>query len=283
MFRHLMAKRWSARRGAACVASVAAVLSVTAMTLALVPPAQAAAPVNDTWETATAITDTPFRGEVDTTEATPDPGMGRFKHHSVWYSLELPNDGRVYLTLEGSEFEPQMLRMFQPESATKDPTDWTIVKSDRWGSERRPSRFVAEVEGGELYYLMIGTTSDGTGGTARLTVRRPARIHATLARFGAIDRVDGSAVLHGTIEATRRAEVNLSMEIRQRVGDRVVRADAFKSLEVTKKPDEWRLRFSAGRSFKPGKVRISRNDLTVYDGGLRVAAKHFVRTTVTLR
>jgi hypothetical protein len=279
MLRHLTGRKSMARRGAARAVSVAAILSVTATTLALAPPAEAAAPVNDTWETATAITGTPFRGEVDTTDATPDAGMGRFKHHSVWYSLELPNDGRVYLTLKGSEFQPQMLRMFHPESAAQDPTAWPIVAGDRYGSPR----FVADVEGGELYYLMIGTDKDGAGGIAKLTVRRPARIHATLARFGGLDKVDGSALLHGTIEATRSADVYLSMEIRQRVGDRVVRADAYKTLDATKELSEWRLRFSAGRSFRPGKVRIGSSGLRVVDDGVRVATEHFVRHTVTLR
>jgi hypothetical protein len=269
-------------RARASIVAVAS-LALTATAVSVATPAQAVAPENDTWQSATPVSGVPFTDTVDTTEATPDPGMGSYRFHGIWYRLRLPRDGKVYLTLRGSEFSPQVLRVYHAAKATDAPKDWSIVASDRTYSASDYARFATNVEGGTRYYVFVGTDSDGTGGPATLTIRRPAAVTYTLAATGKFAKVDGSAILNGTVKTTRPARVTLRTGLRQAVAGQVVQGYGYRQVDAAPTAQPWTMRVQARRSFKPGAARIVNDSIRVYDDGVPVGTFRFVRRIVTLK
>ena len=77
--------------------------------------AAAAAPANDNWDAAAVVPKLAYTATVDTTEATRDavtPVGARWRAHSVWYVLQLPNKGTVLITARGTDYR-HFLRVFE--------------------------------------------------------------------------------------------------------------------------------------------------------------------------
>lgn len=252
-----------------------------------VPSASATAPSNDNWATATAVSSLAFRATVDTSDATTDtvnpPGTQGWRKHSVWFHLVLPANTRLLASTAGTNYSYHFLGLFHARSSTEPPDRWTKVMSDTSRSQEGAG-FVAKVKGGEDYFIMISNSRYGAhGGIAKLLLRRPAGVTFKLAQDAVLDRADGAAVLKGTVKSTRPAMVRLSVTLRQTVGDRVVQATGFKTIEATRHLEPWVMRVAARRPFRLGNARISASDVQVYDQGILVVRYHVARTLVTLK
>jgi hypothetical protein len=255
--------------------------------LSVLNPAYAAAPSNDNWQAATSISggDVPYTGSIDTTEATKDAVTPptRYGAHSVWYHMQFANDRQLLMKVQAN-YQYSSLRLYSAAKATDTPDTWTLVKADRYYESPSTVGLVARLKGGANYYLMVSTYRGYPGGTATLNVRAPAHLTYSMAALGKFAKVDGSAVVHGTLTSTRPASVQIYMQLRQAVGDHVVRGSAEKVFQLTNtNATPWSLRISAGRPFKAGRALITANNLQLRDSGVFVGEYHFARTSVTLK
>lgn len=250
----------------------------------IAPPASAAAPVNDDWDAATAVTKLAYTTTVDTAEATRDavnPVGARYKEHSVWYVLQLPSKGPVLITARGTDYR-HFLRAFEAPSPAAAPSEWTRLKKD-YGSKAYPASVLLQTEKGSTYFVLIASSDVGTSGTAQLTMRRPAVLTTTVAPEGTYDRIDGSALIHGTMKTTHPATVEVKVELRQTVNGVVVKDTQYPTWKATTAAAPWKIRFSASHPFKLGDARITVSRLIVVDENIKVGVYHFARHTVTLR
>lgn len=253
--------------------------------LSTAPAASAAPPDNDSWEDATPVTGLPFTDTVDTTEATQDLDVpaARYSRNSVWYHFRPGRTAGVFMSTRGTDYFPHVLRVYHAEDPGDAPSEWEVVASSRAYGPTSPAAFKRNLERAEDYYVMIGTSAETGGGTAKITIRRPAALTTTLAPNGELDRVDGSALIKGTLRSTRPARVEMEARLRQVVNGRVVSATANRAFNTTTTASPWRLRFFAARSYKAGTARIVSNRLRLYDEGVPVGIYHLPRNTVTLR
>lgn len=263
----------------AIVSMLAAFLSTTG------PPAHAEPPANDAWESATEVTSVPFRTTVDTTEATTDavrpPDMRRRVAHSVWYHINLARDQRLIFSTRGSNFD-HYLTLFHAENATDAPNLWT-KEARRGGSQRWPAGLLLELQGDEDYFVMISSHTGNPGGLAKLQIRRPARVSFTLGQYATYDRVDGAAVLKGTIRTNRPVTVRMEAKVRQIVDDYIVQGWGRKTIQANRKSEGWTMRVAANRPFRLGAARVPYSAVRVYDGGFFLGTFKFTRTLVTLQ
>lgn len=160
--------------------------------------AVAAAPANDTFSGATAISSIPFSTIEDTTQATLDPadtaagnacGVGGFQFaNSVWFSYKPTSN--------------QLIRL------DPSPTDYTVGVGVFTGS---PAGFssvscslggaVFSVNAGTTYYIDIAQFGFGSGGTLNLSL---SSLPDPISQFavdssGSFDKSSGSATVTGTI------------------------------------------------------------------------------------
>ena len=265
---------------------VLAVGALALATLSVLSPASAVVPTNDNWQTATSVTagDLPYTNTVDTTDATKDAAgpPTRWRDHSVWYHLRVATDRKLFMRLVGTS-DTASLRLYHAKHAADSPDTWTLVnRASTWGTSD-PVGFVQKVNGGEHYYLMVSNHRGYSGGTATLNVRAPAHLTYSMAKFGKFAPVDGSAVVHGMLTASRPTSVEIYVQLRQAVGDHVVRSGAEKTFQLTTTdPTPWTMRISAGRPFKAGRALITANNLQLFDAGVFIGEYHFARTSVTL-
>jgi hypothetical protein len=243
----------------------------------MAPTAQAGAPNNDTWRSAKNVTSLPFHGKVNTTRATdesdPPAGTKDASAHSVWWHIKLAKSGPVLISTEGSNYHLH-LSVFEAKNATTSPDKWNRVGG--FAASKGSGVMVRDLQARKHYFVMIGTHDKVNGGTAKLLVRRPAEVSYTLAQNGVYDRVDGSAVIHGTIMSTQPGtSVNMSVGLRQLVGTRVV--TGWGSAEVIAGPQwsDWTLRITSDATFEAGAARVDESWLNVVDHGARVETLHF--------
>ena len=271
------------RRRSAALAAIGAVV-VAALTL-ITPAASAAAPDNDSWEHATEVTALPFEDSGDTTDATTDPvnppDLGRYRFHSVWYHVNLPADAAMLMSTAGTEYTHKVT-LFEADSATQSPAEWTKLKADR-GYKGSTAGRLQWVSADTDYFVVIGARRGYPVGTAQLVLRAPAQVDIALADPAVYDPIDGSALLDGTISSDLPTEVYLEIELRQLVGERVVRGQGRKHMFPTSDPTPWQMRISGEYGFKVGLARIISSRVRVYDQGVRIPAAHFVQDTITLQ
>jgi hypothetical protein len=267
-------------------AAVVGAASLVAASVSLIAPAaQAAPPANDAWEAATMVSSIPFEDIVDTTEATRDavnpPDLGLSKAHTVWFQLTPPVDGPVLVSTVGTDFEHKLTLYHAPGDA-QSPEDWILMKGDR-GSVAYGAALLRSLQEGEHYYYVIGTQGSIPGGTARLVVRDPAHVKVTL-DDGRVSRVDGSAVLRGTLSSDQPVTVWLAVLLKQASGRWV--ADTWEGKRIKLAEGEatpWRMRFTAERAYHVGRARIVRSYLKVFDAGTWFRMNSVLPHAVTLR
>lgn len=255
------------------VAAASLVLAALTMTSTA---AQAAAPANDAWTSASRVANLPFTATVDTTQATTDPGTRGTNARSVWWRVRLVHGGPLLLTTQGTDYHVH-LRLFHAAKATDTPDKWTHV------GEVVNGGMVRQLQKGELYYVMLATHSGRRGGIANLTVKRPAHAAFRLAKTGLFSHIDGSAVIHGTFKSTQPSTARLTMRLRQLVGGKVVAGFGRTSLAPKRAWSTWKLRVNALRSFKAGPARVAFGALTLYDTGVRVQTIRMAPTIITLK
>jgi hypothetical protein len=200
-----------------------AISAVAVATLGLVAfaagPAYAAAPANDTIQTATEITTVPFTDTVDTTEATTDALETSLNascgapavEHGVWYHATVTQTGTYTADASQSSYGTGVMVVTGPANA---PTFLTCA----------PGSVTGPLTAGQDVFLMVfgdGTTTE-TSGTMVLTVGPAApapTVDITISSQGSFGR-DGSASIHGTLTCTGSAITFASVfgAVEQRVG-----------------------------------------------------------------
>jgi hypothetical protein len=262
---------------------VAGASLLAAMLSVMTPAAQAAQAVsaNDSWTSAARITSLPYHAKVDISQATTDsvnpPGTKRASAHSVWWYITPRKDGPILISTQGTNFHMHAA-LFRAAQKTA-PDKWTRLGG--FGAGKGGGAMVANVQSGKHYYLMLATHDGDNGGIAKLLVRTPATVTYSLARDGTYDRVDGSAVIHGTIRSTQPGTVvHISVRLRQLVGSQVVEGWGGVEVTVGKTLTNWQLRVSSGATFKAGAARVSSSNLRVVDHGARVGTFQFLPDAV---
>jgi hypothetical protein len=181
-------------------------------------PASAAPPLNDTIDTAKAITAVPYADTVDTTEATTDAEDAAINascgapvtNGSVWYTLQasLP----LYLVdVSQSDFEAGVI------VATGTPGNLSIVTCG-------PLSVAFEAVPGETYYVMAFSDTPGVvGGQLSIAVSEgePApKIAMTVDDVGKVNRSSGYATISGTYTCAGTADfVAVQGRLQQQQGD----------------------------------------------------------------
>ena len=265
-------------------AALLAVGSLAAVGLVGVSPAQAAAPSNDTPAGAPLVTSTPYRVTEDTTQATEDatnpPGAATNNDHSVFFHYRLHAAGKVIISTKGSDYA-HVLRLYHADSATAAPDTWTLVA--RKASDANAAALMRANTADGNYFVMVSSPDGDPGGMLAMNIRRPTGLGFSLAANGFAHGVDGSAILHGTLKATHRAQVRIYVQLRQRVGDHIVQGSASTMVPVSRQASTWHLRVQGDRPFRAGQVRVSANQLWVIEPeGFTSSTHHFARRIVTL-
>jgi hypothetical protein len=199
----------------AMVGGIAAVLN-----LALITPALAAVPSNDTYAGRTVIGSLPFSDSVDTTEATTDADDAEANvtdcgapatDASVWYELTAAADATLVVDVSASTYTAGVI------VATGSPGTFSFVTCG-------PDAVILDVTAGETYAIMAfddQLDGSGNGGSLEITVDTappPPEIDATVDPVGHF-HADGSATVTGTVTCSGDAfDAFIEVDLRQRVG-----------------------------------------------------------------
>lgn len=181
-------------------------------------PALAAAPDNDTFGNAIAITSLPFRASLDTREATTDAVDEEANANcgapataaSVWYTYTATADDAILFDMGGSSYSGGFL------VATGEPGGLQLVDCG-------PVAVAFQVEAGVTYHIMVLDDEDSeNGGDLSFTVRQappPPEVTLVVNPTGAHDPANGSATVSGTISCVGEVEFSFVVaELHQRVG-----------------------------------------------------------------
>ena len=194
---------------------LAAALVLTAGT-----PAHAAAPSNDTFDGAIAITDVPFAASVDTTEATTDAVDAAANVNcgapatdaSVWYSITTDVERPLIIDVSGSNYSAGVAVV------TGTPDAFQLETCG-------PQAVVFIASPGVTYSIVaFDDQQDGTGNGGQLELLvdeapPPPEIHITVNPTGTFDQKTATATLSGTVLCSGRADFAfIQGELRQSVG-----------------------------------------------------------------
>jgi hypothetical protein len=174
-------------------------------------------PANDDISNATAITEIDFTDTRNTIGAEPDGPEGCWGGFpNVWYTLTLNEDTAVRLSTDGSDYGAFVNVFVRTEAG-----DYTFIDCF-WGDEDR----VFTASAGTTYYIAVGSP-DGPGGTLVFSlVDLGAPLQITL-RLDPTGRkvATGTATVSGTVTCNNPAEVDVSGQLRQKVGRRIIVGD----------------------------------------------------------
>jgi len=260
--------------------------SLVAASIVLVTPAAEAAPANDSWRSATEVTELPFEDTVNARRATRDrvnpPELRNYRGHTIWYHLKLSTDTDLLVSTAGTNYWHKV-SLYQADRADQSPALWTQVRAanarahERWGAG-----FLQPVKADTDYYVVIGARRKEPVGSAHLVLRLPAEFTVDLSQTGTYNEVDGSATLHGTVSSDRPTRVLVSVTLRQLVDGEVVAMGDQKYLTPTTEPGQWDLTLAADKPFQPGEARVDSSIWVVWDVGIWIASGPFPVDTVTL-
>ncbi len=189
------------------------------LNLALISPALAAAPGNDTVGGATVISGLPFTDSVDTTEATTDADDTEANadcgapvtEASVWYEVTATVDGASSSTSGASNYDAGVIVV------TGNPGSFDLVACDAFS-------VVFGTTMGETYRIMVFDfePGNGNGGMTEISVDEappPPEISLTVNPTGQKTK-SGSAIVSGTVTCTG-TDIEfafIDVQLQQRVG-----------------------------------------------------------------
>jgi hypothetical protein len=188
-----------------------------------------AVPANDDIGDARVIGSLPFTDNVNTEDATPQPGdpdcVGNGP--TVWYRFTPATTTRINANTFGSDYDTSL------SVYTGSPGDLTqIACNDDAGSFQSSVTF--EAEAGETYFIMVGSFSSGPGGNLTITVQvapPPLEVEFAIARSGSVNARLGRAIVRGTITCSREAVAEIFGQLRQRVGRVFLTGEFFTFVE----------------------------------------------------
>jgi hypothetical protein len=259
---------------------------VAILSLAVLPAtAEAAPPSNDDQANAVAFSAVPYVVTADTTEATKDAVTLTACYSqagSVWYRFTPSTDQRVVISTTGSDYDT-IVNVYAGSQL--------VACSNNVSRANLTSAVGVDVTAGNDYYIMVSRFAAKPGGHLVLSVRHPLTASVTLSAKGGADRVDGSALIHGTMRCSRAAKwLYIAVGVRQRVsGGRIATGSTGKVFRhCSSTPTTWRMRISDNhRAFDAGRVRVTFSvwDACEYGRASRVGCSRgtFARKTVDLR
>jgi hypothetical protein len=172
-------------------------------------------PANDDITNATAITAFDFTDTLNTVGAEPDgPGGCWGVPPNVWYTLTLNEDTVVRLSTAGSDYFT-VTNVFE-RTASGEYTEIACRASYE-------GDLVFTARAGITYYIAV-SSPDGPGGTlvfSAVDLGRPFQVILRLAVTGS-KAATGTATVGGTVTCNNPAEVNVSGQLRQKVGRRMI-------------------------------------------------------------
>jgi hypothetical protein len=170
-------------------------------------------PANDDVANAVVISTLDFTDTRDTHGATtaPDDPGSCFGGTNVWYTLTLNEDTLVRLTTAGSSYAG-FLDLFVRSGGE-------LTHTGLCASEQLD--FLASA--GTTYYFMVSSPS--FGGDLRfsaLSLGPPFRVTLSVDSAGSFDSQTGNVTLRGTVTCNQPAEVDVSGQLRQKHGRRII-------------------------------------------------------------
>lgn len=239
-----MARR-TASRLLVILVGVAAALALGAQ------PALAQPPPNDDFDNAIVITSLPFQDTQDTTEATtaPDDPECVGQGPTVWYRFTPSADASIVAHTAGSDYDTTL----SAYTGTRGSLTQIACNDDAIGLQ---SRIQLDVTAGTTYHFMVGSFASGPGGNLVFSVEElppPMELAVELARNGTVNRA-GVATLRGTLTCSREGQVDLTVGLRQRIGDRVSIGFAAATVDCDG-TERWRVRVVGETGgFRPGRA-----------------------------
>lgn len=237
---------------------LAAVLAaaLTSITMAG-SPALAAAPGNDSYAGAVAITSLAFNTSLDTTEATTDADDVELNaacgapatDASVWYSFTPSADTALVADVSSSSYSAGVI------VATGAPGSFALVACG-------PGGVAWDATSGVTYTILVFDDqfdATGNGGQMELTVdvMPPApSIEATVDPIGTFNARTGSVTLTGTVTCDASAGfASLDLMLSQQVGRFIVRGYGYTEAACDGTPQAWSAEvFGDNGLFKGGKA-----------------------------
>lgn len=249
------------------IAAIAALLAVTAFG----PGASAAAPSNDARADATVIGQLPFTDDVDTSDATADPGDPGCDgaDHSVWWSHTPARSSRVIIMVE-AEFDANLAIW----------TDDGGGLEQIWCSDGpwADLRLVA----GQTYLVTVSSWEGSDGGPITLRMKRPAPITLQIGGFRAqtLGRT-GDLALHGFVRCSGGTFNGFDfLVIRQRQADGIMaQGSAFRAprIRCDGRRHEFRALILGDAAFHAGPARLLYSAQVCGDQCLRRTAVPLIR------
>lgn len=245
----------------------AAVGAVIALSL-IMPGAVAAPPGNDDIRSAEVIATVPAWLPVDTREATTledeTPDSECLGAHSVWYRLQPERGFTGRVKTSSSDFDP-MIGIF-----TGQPDALELVECNDNADLEVPPEAGATIEfqSGHTYFIVVNTCCDrfaNHGGHTVLSLFEPRSFtfSAPTTRTQAGD-ISGTAVISGTARCVNpnpgtSITLNIEVQLRQRIGSRVVRGTGSTEALCTSKTSRWSIMVDGQGllAFRPGKARMT--------------------------
>jgi hypothetical protein len=202
---------------------VVTLLGVMAGAMMTVAIAAAQSPTNDDIENATLVTELPFAvGPIDTSEATAavDDPQDCYSNGSNWYTFTPTDDISIEVNTIGSEYDTTLgVYAGLPGSLS------LIGCNDDFYDLQSAVRFDATAN--TTYYVMVGfCCGNGEAGGGRLffnvlEIPPPLDITLFINALGSFNRT-GAATVGGAVTCNQPAEVDVSGQLRQKLGRRII-------------------------------------------------------------
>ncbi|HEY0738644.1 MAG TPA: hypothetical protein VGD69_27245 [Herpetosiphonaceae bacterium] len=186
------------------------VLIAALMMLMSITPAFAAAPGNDDFNSAQAITALPFSATLNTVEATfaEDDPLCSSSSASVWFSFTPTADMGIEANTFGSNYDTTL----SVYTGSRGNLTQITCNDDTEGLQ---SRVRAALTAGVTYYFMIAAFQDQAGGdlifsVAPFSLSDPLTLELQIDHNARVDQQSGVATVHASITCSRPAYVSLS-------------------------------------------------------------------------
>jgi hypothetical protein len=175
---------------------------------------------NDDFNNATAITAIPFTTTEDTTNTTvaADDPFCAGRSATVWFSFTPTTDLRVEANTFGSNYDTTL----SVWTGSRGALNLVACNDDSQGLQ---SRVFFNATAGVTYFFMVSAFGSSAGGHLTLNVLQapPAlAISLDVAQFGSVDPTTGVATIHGTVSCNRPTFINLSGQLKRKLGTEVI-------------------------------------------------------------
>jgi hypothetical protein len=233
-----------------------------------------AAPPNDDFQNAVVITGLPFTHSVNTTTATAapdDPSNNcEIEGHTVWYKFSATKNTRVNLFTGASSYDPGVA-VFTRAGDQFTPVNCNPIY---------PSLTFNAIAG-TTYYIMVGSTFEGTSGDLVLTADVGMEVGITIDPVGTVTRA-GVVTITGRLTCSKSAFFELGAALQQ--GDVVISQGGFFASSNCDRRFRWEAQATGENGqVRPGKATVTAIALLTADATAEERHAGPVTRTVLLR